>query len=247
MKHKTKEKPTKPAPAHAGAAGDVRGAVLAFLKHRHGGAVADVAAHLRISYEGARQHLKQLENEGLIERRLVRPGRAAAGRPVSRYALTPSGDHVFPKYYDQLAVELIDTLVGRLGTPALKQVLGALTDNRVRAWAPRLQGKSLQERVAALQAVYRDGDPYMSVETGRDGIRLIERNCPFLNVASRRPALCSVTVRALERLLGVRVVREERFQSGHGRCAFRVLADEPINLKRYRFTLESEISESPIA
>jgi predicted ArsR family transcriptional regulator len=159
--------------------------------------------------------------------------------------LTPSGDHLFPKSYDELAVELIDTLADRPGQPALRQVLGALTDKRVREWEPRLQGKPLAERVAALQAVYRDGDPYMSVEIGRNGIRLIERNCLFLNVASRRPALCSVTVSTLERLLGVKVVREERFQSGHGRCVFRVLTDEPIDPRRFRFALEGETPESP--
>lgn len=223
--------------------GDARSVILAFLKHHRGGEVADVAAHLRISYEGARQHLKQLEQEGLIEKSRVKP--AGAGRPVARYALTSSGDHRFPKDYDALAVELIDALADRLGKPALKQVLSALTDKRVQAWAPRLKGKSLAARVDALQAVYREGDPHMSVEKGRDGMRLVERDCPFLNVAGRHPALCSVTVRTFERLLGVRVVREERFQSGHGRCAFRVLANEPIDPRRFRFTLENEPLESP--
>lgn len=235
-RRKTKRTVGKPVP--------VRSAILAFLKHHHGGEVADVAAHLRISYEGARQHLKQLETEGLAEKHLARRVRATAGRPLARYLLTPSGDHLFPKSYDELAVELIDTLADRRGQPALKQVLGALTDKRVREWAPRLHGKPLEERMAALQAIYRDGDPYMSVEIGRNGMRLIERNCPFLNVASRRPALCSVTVSTLQRLLGVKVVREERFQSGHGRCVFRAVADEPVDPRRFRFALEREMPQS---
>lgn len=226
-----------PTEASAGA----RQSILAFLKHNHGGGVADVAAYLRISYEGARQHLKQLENEGVVERRVLRAARATAGRPLTRYVLTEVGDHLFPKRYDELTVELIDALTERLGPEALKQVLTAFTDRRVQEWAPRLQGKSLKERVTALQEIYGGGDPYMSVEIGRKGIRLIERNCPFLNVASRRPALCSVTVSALERLLGVGVVREERFQAGHGRCVFRVLPDKPIDPRRFRFALEPDV------
>ena len=241
-RRKAKKTTSRPVPAHAGT--PARTSILAFLKHHHGGEVAGVATHLRISYEGARQHLKQLETEGLVEKRPVRPARAAAGRPLARYMLTPSGDHLFPKSYDELAVELIDMLTDRRGQPALKQVLGALTDKHVREWAPRLQGKPIEERMAALQAVYRDGDPHMSVEIGRHGMRLIERNCPFLNVASRRPALCSVTVSTLQRLLSVKVVREERFQSGHGRCVFRVLTDEPIDPRRFRFALEPETLES---
>ena len=68
----------------------------------------------------------------------------------------------------------------------------------------------------------------MEVEEDADGLRLIEHNCPFLNVAQHHPALCSVTINTLSRLLGVRVVREERFQTGNGLCAFRILADQPL-------------------
>lgn len=231
-------------PARAREEASARGSVLAFLKQSNGGGVADVAEHLGISYEGARQHLTQLEKEGTVERRVLRAARATAGRPLTRYVLTPAGDHLFPKNYDELTVELIDALTDRLGPQALKQVLTAFTDKRVQEWTPRLHGKSLKERVMALQEIYGGGDPYMSVEVSRGGVRLIERNCPFLNVASRRPALCSVTVSALERLLGVSVVREERFQAGHGRCVFRVLPDKPIDPRRFRFALEPDVPDS---
>jgi predicted ArsR family transcriptional regulator len=228
-------------PARTPGEASARGSVLAFLKQCNGGGVADVAEHLGISYEGARQQLTQLEKEGKVEKRVLRARRRTAGRPLARYVLTPAGDHLFPKNYDELTVELIDALTERLGPRALKQVLAAFTDKRVQEWTPRLQGKSLKERAMALREIYGGGDPYMSVEIGRSGIRLIERNCPFLNVASRRPALCSVTVSALERLLGVSVVREERFQTGHGRCVFRVLPDRPIDPRRFRFALEPEV------
>ncbi|HSN18470.1 MAG TPA: DNA-binding protein, partial [Gammaproteobacteria bacterium] len=78
----------------------------------------------------------------------------------------------------------------------------------------------------------------ISVKKDTRGYTLVERNCPYLNVAMRMPRLCSVTVSTLIRLLGVRVVREERFQDGHRRCVFRVLADEPMDVKKFRFALE---------
>lgn len=221
--------------------GGARSSILAFLKQRDGGLVADVATFLDISYEGARQHLTQLEKEGLIKKRVVRPERASAGRPVARYRVSAKGEQQLPKQYDELTTALLDALAERLGPAALTQVLAAITDKRVADWAPRLEGKSLAERVKALEAVYGEGDPYMSAEFTPDGgIRLTERNCPFLNVASRRPVLCSVTVCTLQRLLGFKVVREERFQSGHGRCVFRVLTDQPIDVRRFRFDLEAD-------
>lgn len=224
-------------PARRRPSARVRHAVLALLKQHGGAGIAEVAAHLRISYEGARLHVAQLEQEGLVERRTAR-GNRAVGRPLARYVPSHAGEHLFPKSYDELAIGLIDALTERLGAEALKQVLTAYTDKRVRDWAARLEGKPLAERVAALQDIYGGADPYMSVEISRGGLRLIERNCPFLNVASRRPALCSVTVSALQRLLGVNVVREERFQTGHGRCVFQVRPNEPIDARRLRFALE---------
>ena len=67
----------------------------------------------------------------------------------------------------------------------------------------------------------------MDAEEVSGGFRLVEHNCPFLNVALERPVVCSVTVSLLSRLLGFEVVREEKFQAGDGRCAFRVLTDRP--------------------
>lgn len=220
-----------------------RAAVLAFLKERNGAGVAEVAEHLGVSYEGARLQVARLEKEGLIEKRLVR-GRAP-GRPLARYVLSRAGEHAFPKSYDQLTIGLIDALTARLGPRALKEVLAEFTDRRVREWEPRLAGMPLKERIAALREIYGGDDPYMTVELARGNLRLIERNCPFLNVASARPVLCSVTVSTLERLLGVKVVREERFQTGHGRCVFRVLADQPIDVRRFRFAFEPEAAPAP--
>lgn len=228
----------QPAPDAREAVTGVRQSILALLKQRRGAGVAELADHLHISYEGARLHLVQLEKEGWIVKHLVRPENVSAGRPVARYELTAAGDHVFPKHYDDLSVEIIDGIADRLGPQALKQVLGRLTEKRIREWTPRLEGKTLKERLVALQGVYSDEDPFMSVEIGRDGMRLVERNCPFLNVASRRPALCSVTVCTLQHLLGVKVVREERFQHGHGRCVFRVLPEQKIDARRFRFAWE---------
>jgi predicted ArsR family transcriptional regulator len=114
-----------------------------------------------------------------------------------------------------------------------------MTDARVEEWETRLQGLSLAERVEALKEIYLEDDAFMDVDDSGDRLSLIERNCPFLNVAKRRPLLCSVTVSALTRLLGYRVIREERLQNGDGRCVFRVLLNEPVEEGSFNFTLES--------
>ncbi len=215
---------------------DIRRALLTRLKHAGPSTTAELAAHAGVTYEAVRQQMRALEAEGFVSRRKAPPG--GVGRPTSRYALTPAGDHFFAKRYDALAVELIDTASEVLGPEALEALLTRLTDDRVRAWAPRLEGLSVEERLAALREIYLDDDPFTTVEAGEGGPRLIERNCPYLNVAARRPALCSVTVSTLTRLLGAEVVRDERFQEGDGRCAFRVRTDRPVDPEAFRFAWE---------
>jgi predicted ArsR family transcriptional regulator len=218
-----------------------RRALLGEFKQRGPSTIAELAARLEMSGEAVRQQLVQLQREGWVEAiagRVV-AARADAGRPPARFRLTASGDHLFPKNYDALAVMLLDTVAGELGKPAFEKVLAAIAEGRVRDWEPRMRGLSLPERVQSLKAVYGEGDPYMEVEKVRGGFRLIERNCPFLNIAMQRPAVCSTTVSALSRLLGVRVVREERFQHGHGRCVFRVITGEAVDPKQ-GFVLEPE-------
>jgi len=114
-----------------------------------------------------------------------------------------------------------------LGGDASQRLLAGLVDSRVAEKQESLRDLPLAAKVQALKGLYSSDDPYMDVETTQDGFRLVERNCPYYNVAMEHPALCSVTIETLSRLLGVRVEREETFQHGDRRCAFRIFAGQP--------------------
>ncbi len=218
---------------------DVQSRILAILKQRGEATTQEIAAELDVTYEAVRQQVKQLEAGGLVEPR-PEPNPAGVGRPLRYYSLSRSGEHQFPKQYDDLAVSLIDAVGENLGRGALQQVLAALADDEVAAWEQRLVGLSLEERLEALRDYYVDGDPFMTAVGDDDSLALVERNCPYLNVALRRPALCSLTVSVLSRLLGYRVTRVRRFQDGDGRCVFRVHLDRPLAPEQHRFEFEGD-------
>jgi predicted ArsR family transcriptional regulator len=219
---------------------DSRRAVLQHLKREGAATAGELAERLGMTREGARQWLQVLEKEGAIARTAPRET-GGAGRPAVSFALTPEGEHLFAKNYDSLAVSLVDAVADQLGQEALVKLLAAITEQQVKEWEPKLAGKSLPERIKALKGIYFEEDPHTSVRKDARGYVLVERNCPYLNVALRRPHLCSVTVSTLTRLLGVRVVREARFQDGDRRCVFRVLEDQPVDPDSYGFTLEEAI------
>jgi predicted ArsR family transcriptional regulator len=204
---------------------DLKRALLGALKRGGPAAIAALAKPLRVTGEAVRQQLASLESDGWVRRQKAVRAKTP-GRPTARYELTPAAEELFPKAYDALAVELLDAVADQVGPKALEKILTALVEARVSRLEPAMRGLSMEKRLEKLKELYLTEDPYMSVERKGKELRLVERNCPFFGVASRRPALCSVTVNAMSRLLGRRVSREERFQSGHGRCAFVVKLDE---------------------
>jgi len=202
-------------------------ALLEALKRRGPLTMRALADHLAVTYEAVRQQMAELMREGWVVRE--RAG-ASAGRPgpASRqYRLSAAAEHLFPKHYDALSSEVLQHVLESFGGEALVKILTRMTEARVRHFAPLLKSMTVKQKLKALCSLYEDKDSYMELEWQERAPALIERNCPFFNVAQAHPAICSVSVNTLERLLGVRVVREQRFQDGHGRCVFRVRLDEP--------------------
>ncbi|HRW09403.1 MAG TPA: hypothetical protein P5121_30085, partial [Caldilineaceae bacterium] len=201
---------------------------------------------LQVSYEAVRQQLRQLEASQLVVSSKQSDDDQRLGRPTQYYGLSSAGEHLFLKAYDKLAIDLIDTLVPALGPDALRQVLTSLTDTAVHRWLVHLKNKPLRDRLEALKGLYVENDAYMQVDIddASNTLRLVERNCPSLNVAAHRSALCSVTISTLSRVLGYRVTREERFQNEDGRCVFRVQLDQPVDSSTFRFAFEEEMNPS---
>jgi predicted ArsR family transcriptional regulator len=191
--------------------------------------------------EAVRQQLLQLQREGWIESRVTRSlDRGRTGRPATSYSLNEAGAHLFPKQYDALNVAMIDAVSDELGPDAVKKVLSRMADSKVAMTEQTLRDLPLEERMQALKDWYIKDDPHMQIERVEDGYKLVERNCPFINTAMNRPVLCSISVNALTKLLGVRVVRDEKFQTGAGRCVFHIFANEPVDEDKYEFKYESE-------
>ncbi|HTT42909.1 MAG TPA: MarR family transcriptional regulator [Steroidobacteraceae bacterium] len=206
-------------------------AVLEALKRAGPLTMGELAARLQISYEAVRQQMRQLLRAGWVSRVRPKPEARAAkakrGPASARYCLSGAAEHLFPKHYDSLSAELLQHVLDGFGGKAITQILERMTDARVRRWAPLLASKSAKQKLEALCSLYEEKDAYMQLQWQPEGPALIERNCPFLNVAQAYPAICSVSVNTLERLLGCKVVREQRFQAGDGRCVFRVRLDQP--------------------
>jgi predicted ArsR family transcriptional regulator len=220
---------------------DTRKSILMLLKQNGTETISSLSRKLNISSEGIRLHLVQLERDGYIKRNTEKSA-SKGGRPATKISMTSKGETLFPKHYDALMIEVIDTVDKQLGKDAVKRILSTMVDTRVEEWEQRLKGLSLAEKLDALKSLYIPNDLFMEVDHGHEtkSTILIEHNCPFYDVAMQRPVLCNVTLNTLTRLLGYNIVREKQFQSGDGCCVFRVKTDEPIDSPVFSFEDEGD-------
>ncbi len=220
-----------------------RAAIFRLLKKERFASISRIAEVLGVSHEAARRQIVGLQRNGWIESDCAPDDaerrESVPGRPPARYCLTAAGDHFFPKQYPELMIGVLDLIAAEDGGELLTALLTQMTDERVAQLEPRVAPLPLKRKVEALRAIYSDGDPFTDVQPRGDDYVLIERNCPYLNVALERPDICSTTISTLRRLTGCEVVRERRFQDGDGRCEFHVrTAQASPERKRVRFEKE---------
>ncbi|WP_019586985.1 helix-turn-helix transcriptional regulator [Deinococcus apachensis] len=196
--------------------------LLELLKRHGPQTVQDLAVGLGVSVPGARRHLIDLQEQGLIEARTERPG--GRGRPQHVFGLTDRGEAAFPKTYSSLCVDVLRHVEELFGEGAVLQVL----DARSAELAQRLQAElpaslPLEERVRRL-AEWQTGAGFDAVvEPGEDGTwYIVERNCPNLTVARQYPQLCRSELGMFVEALGAHVTRETRIACGQGSCRYRI-------------------------
>ena len=213
---------------------DSRRRILLAIKERSGAEVSEVARTLGITHEAARKQMLDLLRSGWITTTCAddEDDPVSAGRPAAQYCLTQAGENLFPKIYASLTLQLLDD--------AGVEGLARIADSVVERLRERASGTSLAERLAAAREVYFDADDFTSVEQRGETWVVVEKNCPYLDVAVQRPAICSTTVSALRRFTGREVVRERRFQDGDGRCEFHVRGGRARNT---RFEIEPPRSD----
>jgi len=187
----------------------------------------DLAGKLGISAVSTRAILRRLEAAGLVTREFEpRP----IGRPVGRYRLTPSADALFPKHYEAFAAQLLDSVVGELGSEALDTVLGS--------WEDRLHAHFEQELpkdpAARLDALAQHQTKYgfmAEVKRDRDGVTLLERNCPIATLAAKYPQICDREAALFSRTLGWKAHLVSCQARGDGVCAFRLGRAKAVGAK----------------
>ena len=193
-----------------------RDVVLAFLKSRGQATLAEVAAHLEMSKQGALHHLEALQAEGLAAVHSEGHGR---GRPENVYALTPAASDRFPLGHRELAGDLVEFL----NEEQLKQFFERRTARIEAEYAARLAGLDFEGRVRELAKLATEhGHMAEVVELPGGGLAIRHCNCPIQDVAGRTALPCQNEKDMYERLLGGPVERSTWLREAAANCTYEV-------------------------
>lgn len=188
---------------------------------------AALARRLGISAMAVRQHLYDLEAEGLVthEAEARPPGHNAIGRPAKLWALTAAADRFFPDGHADFTVGLINSMKQAFGAEGLDKLLKVRAGEQVAGYKARLDRQpSLPKKLQALAEIRTDEGYMAEVTKTNGGYLLVENHCPVCSAAAACTNLCALELEVFQKALGsdVKVQRVDHILAGARRCAYLV-------------------------
>ena len=201
----------------------IRGDILLALKREGPLTARDLAERLDVSPNAIRHHLKELEADSLVTYGREQRG---IGAPTFAYQLSPSGDALFPKRYEQTLVQVLEGLAGRQGRGAAIDLLDEQYSGLTRRLTAELADAAPTERLAAVTQALSDAGYMAEWNEAAGTFQLAEHNCAIRAVAERFPEVCAAEARFLETVLGAAVERRQHIVGGCNACEYSITFDK---------------------
>lgn len=207
--------------------------ILRYLLKQEQSTAQQLANHFEISPQATRRHLKDLEDEGLIEHETVQVG---MGRPNHIYKLSKAGRARFPNRYDEFAVSLLDALADTIDRKQFNDILRKQWERKALEYRDLVGTGTLQERVMRLVEL-RKAEGYMAEchlvdTTDAEHPRYIitEYNCAISHIAETFPTVCGHELEMFALALeGCKVERTHWMVNGEHQCGYLVQEDKSID------------------
>lgn len=194
--------------------------ILNLLKENGQMTADELAEYLGISSVAVRRHLTKLESDQLVAYDEVQRG---MGRPSFVYRLGEAASSYFPRRYEELATDVLETIGEMYGMDAVDAIFRVRAEQLIKIYRHQVTGRTLEERLDQLTDL-READGYMSTwEQERDGTFILrEANCPIIHVAEGCGSACNYDQHLLEDVLDADVERRGHLARGDGACVYHV-------------------------
>lgn len=201
--------------AHKG----LRGQLLLELKRHQPLTVKELADRHGVSPTAVRRHLKELELEQVVVYRREQRGQ---GAPTFAYRLTPDGEALFPKRYEEALTAALEFVERHGGRGAVRRFFAEHFGGEAEKLRARLSKATLEERLAAVADLLSRQGFMAEWITDGGGLRIAEHNCAMHAVAERFPEVCHEELEFLKQVLGRDVERRSHIVAGCNACEYSV-------------------------
>jgi predicted ArsR family transcriptional regulator len=191
--------------------------VLELLRRKGRSSAESIANDLGVTTNAVRQHLTNLEREGLVG---SQPERSGRGRPALLFTLTERADAVFPKRYGQLATMVLQEVQEMGGPEALDEVFERVAERHAAAIERDLEGLAFEDKMKRVVAWIGRAGTLAEQTESPEGIKVTIHNCPFRNTALKFPQVCTITPQLISRLTGAAVSQAESIHRHDPYCSF---------------------------
>jgi DeoR family transcriptional regulator, suf operon transcriptional repressor len=193
--------------------------VLELLRRKQAASAESISAELGITPNAVRQHLTNMERDGLVR---SEPAPSTRGRPALLFSLTERADAAFPKRYGQLATMVLTELQEMGGPELLDELFKRVAKRHARGMAATMSGLGFDDQVERLVEWIGKAGTLAQREETPDGVRITIHNCPFRNTALKFPQVCTITPQLIVELLGQPVSQESSIHRRDPFCSFLV-------------------------
>ena len=191
--------------------------VLELLRRKGRSSAETIANDLGVTPNAVRQHLTNLEREGLV---VSQPERSGRGRPSLLFVLTERADAVFPKRYGQLATMVLQEVQEMGGPDALDELFARVAARHANAIERDLVGLDFDEKLRRVVAWIGRAGTLVEQTEGPDGVHVTIHNCPFRNTALKFPQVCSITPQLISRLTDAAISQSDSIHRHDPYCSF---------------------------
>ncbi|TMD14048.1 MAG: winged helix-turn-helix transcriptional regulator [Chloroflexi bacterium] len=191
--------------------------ILELLRRRGRCSAETIAIDLDLTPNAIRQHLTNLERDGLV---VSQPERSGRGRPALLFGLTERADAVFPKRYGQLATMVLQEVQEIGGPEALDEVFARVAARHAGAIERDFEGLDFDEKMRRVVSWIGRAGTLAEQSESPEGVKVTIHNCPFRNTALKFPQVCTITPQLISRLTGAAVSQSNSIHRRDPYCSF---------------------------
>src|SRR5690242_1216905 len=191
--------------------------VLELLRRKGRSSAETIANDLGVTPNAVRQHLTNLERDGLV---VSQPERSGRGRPSLLFGLTERADAVFPKRYGQLATMVLQEVQEMGGPDALDEVFARVAARHASAMERDFDGLNFDEKLRRVVAWIGRAGTLVEQAESPEGVKITIHNCPFRNTALKFPQVCTITPQLISRLTAAAISQADSIHRHDPYCSF---------------------------